>query len=159
MRAKYLCGLLCVAASCAHADLLPERLENPVEKYFQLRELLDPLPQEWHVFGPLNVDALGLPELRHVERSPEQLEDMDVTHYIRHYASRHPKVQQLRNTLEKYEQIKFHGGDLTFDISRSLRFLQKGGGNILTLYTNSSKPKKGIFTINLGSLLKRSFRR
>ena len=158
-RGNYLCGLtLCAVACCADADLLPKELRKPVEKYMHLRTLIDPPPQEWHVLRPLDVESLGLPEFRYdVDRPPKQLRGMDITHYAKHYAASHPKVQQLRMTLSKYEKLEFKGGDATLDLQRSLRFLWRGSGRIVTIHTNSSKPYKGLITIDLGRVIKRSF--
>lgn len=158
---KYLCGLtLCAVASCADADLLPKELRKPVEKYMQLRDLLEPPPEQWHVLRPLDVDSLGLPDFKYdVDRPPEELRGMDISHYAKHYAASHPKVKELRSTLSKYDKVKLRGGDLTLDLQRSVRFLWRGRGRIVTIYTNPSKPYKGLFTINLGRVLRRSFRR
>ena len=162
MRTKYLCGLVCATAtSCAYADLLPEKLEKPVERYVELREWLEPTTSPEvegnaaHVFAPLDIDALGLPTLRPTEHPPDALADMDVTHYMKHYVSKHPKVQKLRDQVKRYERINLYRENVILDVSRSLRFLQRGRGRILTLYTNSAKPYKGVVSINLGSFWKR----
>ena len=156
---KYLCGLaLCAATSCAGADLLPKELQKPVEKYMELRTLLDPSQEQWDVLQPLDTESLGLPTFQYdVEQPPEELRGMDISHYAKHYAASHPKVKQLRSTVSKYEKVDFRGGDATLDFERSLRFLWRGSGRLLTIHTNSSKPYKGVFTIDLGRVLKRSF--
>jgi hypothetical protein len=137
---------------------MPKELRKPVEKYMELRTLLDPPPEQWDVLRPLDVDSLGLPTFQYdVDHPPEELRGMDITHYAKHYTASHPKVKQLRSTLSKYEKLEFRGGDATLDFERSLRFLWRGSGRILTIHTNSSKPYKGLVTINLGRVLKRSF--
>lgn len=162
MRAKYLCGLVCATAtSCVHADLLPEKLEIPVERYVELRDWLEPPPppqaerNTWRGFDPLDIDALTLPTLRPVEYPPDSLSDMDVTHYMKHYVSTHPKVRKLRTRVKRYERIDLYHENVILNVSRSLRFLQRGRGRILTVYTNPAKPYKGVVTINLGAFWKR----
>ena len=159
MRAKYLCGLVCATAtSCSHADLLPEKLEAPVERYVELREWLEPPPPEDNaarVFAPLDIEALGLPTLRPVEHPPDALADMDVTHYMKHYVAKHPKVKKLRTQVKRYERIDLYRENVILNVSRSLRFLQKGRGRIVTIYTNPAKPYKGVLSINLGGFWKR----
>ena len=158
---KYLLGFtLCAASSCADADLLPKELREPVERYMELRDLLEPQPEQWDVLRPLDVDSLRLPHFQYdLDRPPEELRGMDITHYATHYAVSHPKVKTLRRTLSRYESLEIRGGELTLDLQRSLKFFWRGGGRIVTIYTNPSKPHKGLFTINLGRIFKRSFGR
>ena len=157
----YLLGFTVGAVSpCAAADLLPKELREPVERYMELRAWLEPRPEPWDVLRPLDVDSLRLPHFQYdVDRPPEELRGMDITHYATHYAVSHPKVKTLRRTLSRYEKLELRGGELTLDLQRSLKFFWRGGGRIVTLYTNPSKPHKGLFTINLGRIFKRSFGR
>ena len=115
-------------------------------------------PEKWDVLQPLDTESLGLPTFQYdIEHPPEELRGMDITHYAKHYAASHPKVKQLRTMVSKYEKLELQGGDATLDFERSLRFLWRGRGRLLTIHTNPSKPYKGIFTINLGRVLKRAF--